>query len=237
MGIGQKSFKSTAPKVKPRRSPATPPAAPIMRRACLLSRMDLWDALTAEDHAMLCELPPPSRHAFLSGSITSSMTRAPCPGDSCATSWPGGISRPRHRSSWATIWARGFAGTAGGEPGEASRELRGLMKPVADRSHRPAGKRSRGPGEQRSGRAGPAARPARAAPHPLRRAPAGLMAVNRRRSHRQGLEIPHGRYNVRLAQARATAAPPDPADRCHTAHNRPLHRKDCIPNVRPPPCL
>ena len=71
----------------------------------------------------------------------------------------------------------------------------------------------------------------------LRDDSARIAASLRRRSHRQGLEIPHGRYNVRLAQARATAAPPDPAHRCHSAHDRPPCRKDCTPNVRPPACL
>ncbi|MBP6308900.1 MAG: DNA primase, partial [Burkholderiaceae bacterium] len=63
-GDWPKSFKSTAPRsnLGARLRPAS--RADHAARL-LLSRMDLWDALTAEDHAMLCELPPPHGTLFV----------------------------------------------------------------------------------------------------------------------------------------------------------------------------
>jgi DNA primase len=88
--------------------------------------MDLWDALTAEDHSMLCELPPPHGTLFVwldhqfhdQGALPWGQLR-----DQLA----GRDFEAKAQELMGDYLGAGFAGTAGGEPGEASRELRGLM--------------------------------------------------------------------------------------------------------------
>ena len=124
-GDWPKSFKSTAPRsnLGARLRPAS--RADHAARL-LLSRMDLWDALTAEDHAMLCELPPPHGTLFVwldhqfhdQGALPWGQLR-----DQLA----GRDFEAKAQELMGDYLGAGFAGTAGGEPGEASRELRGLM--------------------------------------------------------------------------------------------------------------
>jgi DNA primase len=64
MGIGQNH--SRVPRPRSNLGARLRPASRADHAArLLLSRMDLWDALTAEDHAMLCELPPPHGTLFV----------------------------------------------------------------------------------------------------------------------------------------------------------------------------
>ncbi|MBK7507515.1 MAG: DNA primase [Comamonadaceae bacterium] len=124
-GDWPKSFKSNAPRsnLGARLRPAS--RADHAARL-LLSRMDLWDALTAEDHAMLCELPPPHGTLFVwldhqfhdQGALPWGQLR-----DQLA----GRDFEAKAQELMGDYLGAGFAGTAGGEPGEASRELRGLM--------------------------------------------------------------------------------------------------------------
>jgi DNA primase len=124
-GDWPKSFKSTAPRsnLGARLRPAS--RADHAARL-LLSRMDLWDALTAEDHAMLCELPPPHGTLFVwldhqfhdQGALPWGQLR-----DQLA----GRDFEAKAQELMGDYLGAGFAGTAGGEPGEALRELRGLM--------------------------------------------------------------------------------------------------------------
>ena len=124
-GDWPKSFKSTAPRsnLGARLRPAS--RADHAARL-LLSRMDLWDALTAEDHSMLCELPPPHGTLFVwldhqfhdQGALPWGQLR-----DQLA----GRDFEAKAQELMGDYLGAGFAGTAGGEPGEASRELRGLM--------------------------------------------------------------------------------------------------------------
>jgi DNA primase len=124
-GDWPKSFKSTAPRsnLGARLRPAS--RADHAARL-LLSRMDLWDALTAEDHSMLCELPPPHGTLFVwldhqfhdQGALPWGQLR-----DQLA----GRDFEAKAQELMGDYLGAGFAGTAGGEPGEALRELRGLM--------------------------------------------------------------------------------------------------------------
>jgi DNA primase len=124
-GDWPKSFKSNAPRsnLGARLRPAS--RADHAARL-LLSRMDLWDALTAEDHAMLCELPPPHGTLFVwldhqfhdQGALPWGQLR-----DQLA----GRDFEAKAQELMGDYLGAGFAGTAGGEPGEALRELRGLM--------------------------------------------------------------------------------------------------------------
>ncbi len=124
-GDWPKSFKSNAPRsnLGARLRPAS--RADHAARL-LLSRMDLWDALTAEDHSMLCELPPPHGTLFVwldhqfhdQGALPWGQLR-----DQLA----GRDFEAKAQELMGDYLGAGFAGTAGGEPGEALRELRGLM--------------------------------------------------------------------------------------------------------------
>ena len=124
-GDWPKSFKSNAPRsnLGARLRPAS--RADHAARL-LLSRMDLWDALTAEDHAMLCELPHPHGTLFVwldhqfhdQGALPWGQLR-----DQLA----GRDFEAKAQELMGDYLGAGFAGTAGGEPGEALRELRGLM--------------------------------------------------------------------------------------------------------------
>jgi hypothetical protein len=116
-GDWPKSFKSTAPRsnLGARLRPAS--RADHAARL-LLSRMDLWDALTAEDHAMLCELPPPHGTLFVwldhqfhdQGALPWGQLR-----DQLA----GRDFEAKAQELMGDYLGAGFAGTAGGEPGEA----------------------------------------------------------------------------------------------------------------------
>ncbi|HOS86749.1 MAG TPA: DNA primase [Burkholderiaceae bacterium] len=124
-GDWPKSFKNSAPRsnLGARLRPAS--RADHAARL-LLSRMDLWDALTAEDHAMLCELPPPHGTLFVwldhqfhdQGALPWGQLR-----DQLA----GRDFEAKAQELMGDYLGAGFAGSAGGEPGEALRELRGLM--------------------------------------------------------------------------------------------------------------
>ena len=63
-GNWQKSFKTSAPVARPG-GRARPASRADHAARLLLTSMDAWDRLTQEDHAMLCELPPPHGPLFV----------------------------------------------------------------------------------------------------------------------------------------------------------------------------